>query len=145
MKKGINDFLDTFKFKGKEYEVHIQILLMQILKCFQQNENSFKFLCNIENEPENTFINFDQIELDFAINDLDNALFKKIIYYLEKNILLLNFRGNIYEIKKGRRINHDIFEFEKEEKIDIIGEIGINAIFDKQKIEQFKMYEKILN
>lgn len=140
----INDFLDTFNSNGKEYEIHSQILLMQILKCLEVKENSYKFLSNLEYKPEN-IKDLNEKELDFVINNLDYALFEKFIYYLEKNILLLNYRGNSYEIKNGNKINNSIFKFEKGKKIDILGEIGLNALFDEQKISQFKKYTKLLN
>ena len=95
----IKDFFDTFNFIGKEYELHIQILLAQILKCFEEKINSFQFLCNVEFKIENIFPDIKECEFDFLINNLDVDLFKKFIYYLKKNILILNFRGNCYDIK----------------------------------------------
>ena len=141
----INDFIDSFNFNGKEYEIHSQILIMQILKCLEEKENSFKFLCNLEFKQDNTSSDLDEMEFDFVINNLDDTLFKKFVLYLEKNILLLNFKGNIYEIKKGNKNNNLIFPFEKDKKFDILGEIGLNALFDERKILQFKKYVKFLN
>ena len=140
-----NDFLDSFNFNGKEYEIHSQILLMQILKCFEKKDNSFKFLFNPRYKLGNISSDINDMELDFVINNLDNDLFKKFIHYLEKNILLLNFQGNIYEMKKENNINYSIFKFKKDKKIDILGEIGLGGLFDEQKIAQIKKYGKLLN
>ena len=70
---------------GKEYVIHSQILLAQILKCFEEKENGFKFLCNIEYKIENIFPDIKNMEFDFIINNLDIQLFKKFINYLGKN------------------------------------------------------------
>ena len=144
-KNELNDFLDTFNFNGKEYEIHTQILLMQILKCFEQKENSFKFLCNIEYNADKIFNDNKIVEFDFIINNLDLDLFKNMILYLKNNILSLKIREHFYEISKESKIDESKLQFEKNKKIDILGEIGLNALFEKQKIEQFKRYTTLLN
>ena len=141
----IKDFLDTFNFNGKEYEIHSQILLAQTLKCLEEKENSFKFLCNIEYKIENIYQDIPKMEFDFIISNLDVQLFNKFINYLGKNILLLNFRGTVYEINSGKDISNISFEIEKNKKYDILGEIGLNAIDDENKIDQFIKYSKLLN
>ncbi len=88
-KKEINNFLDSFYFNGKIYELHIQSLLMQIFKCFEIKENSFQFLCNID---EKNIKDLNEIKLDFAINNIDSELFEKSISFLSKNILLCNLK-----------------------------------------------------
>ena len=142
----IKDFFDTFNFIGKEYELHIQILLAQILKCFEEKINSFQFLCNVEFKIENIFPDIKECEFDFLINNLDVDLFKKFIYYLKKNILILNFRGNFYDIKEDKNFNNNInFDIENNKKFNILGEIGFNGISDENKVEQFRKYSKLLN
>ena len=37
------------------------------------------------------------MEFDFIINNIDGTLFFELIQYLEKNILILKFKGNMYE------------------------------------------------
>ena len=67
----INDFFDTFNLKGKEFECHAQILLAQILKCLEKEENSFKFLCNIEFEFKNIIKDINDIELTYLLNTIN--------------------------------------------------------------------------
>ena len=144
-KHEIKDFLDTFNFNGMEYEIHSQILLAQILKCYEEEEeNSFKFLRNIKYKLENIDPNTKTMEFDFIINNLDVKIFKKFINYLSKNILILNFRGNIYEIKNKTDFSDINFELEKDKKYDILGEIGLNAIDDQNKVDQFIKYSELL-
>lgn len=141
----IKDFFDTFNFNGKEFEIHVQILLAQILKCYEEKINSFQFLCNVEFKIENIFPNLNDIEFDFLINNLDVELFKKFLNYLKKNILILNFRGNFYDINDNTNFNDINFDIENNKKFDILGEIGLNAINDDNKVEQFQKYSKLLN
>jgi len=140
--KEINNFLDSFNFNGKIYELYIQSLLMQIFKCFEIKENSFQFLCNIN---EKKIKDLNEIELDFLVNNMDSELFEKSIFYLSKNILLWNFKGNYYEIDGKRPISDIQFKLEKNKKYDVLGEIGLNALEDENKIEQFIKYKKLLN
>ena len=140
--KEINNFSDSFNFNGKIYELHIQSLLMQIFKCFDIKENSFQFLCNIN---EKKIEDLNEIELDFLVNNMDSKLLEKSIYYLSKNILLCNFKGNIYEINGKKPISDIKFKLEKGQLYDVLGEIGLNALDDEHKIEQFIKYKKLLN
>jgi hypothetical protein len=147
-KKEIGNFLDTFNLYGKEYETHIQILLAEILRCFTGKEERYKFLCNIQYNLENINIKtknkFKNMELDFFISNLDNKLFKSLILYLKKNILLLKFGNTIYEFNKKQKLDDILNYFDKEKNFDILGEIGINAVNDKNKIEQFINYSDFL-
>ena len=147
-KKEIGNFLDTFNLYGKKYETHIQILLAEILRCFTGKEERYKFLCNIQYNLENINIKtknkFKNMELDFFISNLDNKLFKSLILYLKKNILLLKFGNIIYEFNKKQKLDDILNYFDKEKNFDILGEIGINAVNDKNKIEQFINYSDFL-
>ena len=147
-KKEIGNFLDTFNLYGKEYETHIQILLAEILRCFAGKEERYKFLCNIQYNVENINIKtknkFKNMELDFFISNIDNKLFKSLILYLKKNILLLKFGNTLYEFNKKQKLDDILNYFDKEKNFDILGEIGINAVNDKNKIEQFINYSDFL-
>ena len=147
-KKEIGNFLDTFNLYGKKYETHIQILLAEILRCFTGKEERYKFLCNIQYNIENINIKtknkFKNMELDFFISNLDNKLFKSLILHLKKNILLLKFGNTIYEFNKKQKLDDILNYFDKEKNFDILGEIGINAVNDKNKIEQFINYSDFL-
>ena len=59
----------------------------------------------------------------------------------------MQFRGKKYEIYKDENKNIEIIlaEFIKYKKFDILGEIGLNAINDENKIKQFIKYSKIFN
>ena len=141
-KKEINDFLDTFNFCGEEFEIHIKILLAEILKCFECDKNSYKLLYNINFKNEENIFGIKQNEIDFLINNIDNNLFTKFINYLKNNILLMQFRGKKYEINIDKNIEIIFAELTKFTKIDILGEIGLNAINDENKIKQFIQYSK---
>ena len=123
-------------------ELYIQNLLIQILKCFEIKENSFQFLCNID---ENKIKDINEIELDFLINNMDSELFEKSISYLSNNILLCHFKGSIYEIHGKKHISDIDFKLEKGQKFDVLGEIGLNALDDEKKIDQFIKYKKLIN
>ena len=144
-KNEINDFLDTFNFCGDEFEIHIKILLTEILKCFEYNNNSYKLFYNINFKNEENIFGITQNEIDFLINNIDNELFIKFIDYLKNNILLMQFRGNKYEINKDKNIEKIIAELIQFKKYDVLGEIGLNAINDENKIKQFNQYSNILN
>ena len=144
-KNEINDFLDTFNFCGDEFEIHIKILLTEILKCFEYNNNSYKLFYNINFKNEENIFGITQNEIDFLINNIDNELFIKFIDYLKNNILLMQFRGNKYEINKDKNIEKIIAELIQFKKYDVLGEIGLNAINDENKIIQFNQYSNILN
>ena len=144
-KKEINDFLDTFNLSGEEFELHIKKLLIEILKCFELDKKSYKLLYNINFKSEENIFGIKQIEIDFLINNIDNNLFIKFINYLKNNILLMQFRGKKYEINIDKNIEIISAELTKIKKFDILGEIGLNAINDENKIKQFIQYSKILN
>lgn len=143
--KEFKNFLDVYNVKGTEFECHTQILLTQILKCFEKEENSFKILCNIEYKLGNIYTAFKDMEFDFIINNLDSILFKELIQYLEKNILIFKFKGNMYEIKNPKNFNTILSELTNVKKFDVLGEIGLNAINDDNKTKQFMNYSKFLN
>ena len=142
----INDFFDTFNLKGKEFECHAQILLAQILKCLEKEENSFRFLCNIEFKFKNIIKDINDIELDFAVNDISSNHLYEFLKYLKKNILLFKFQKNIYEINNSKSFDFDeiLSEIKEYKKFDILGEIGLNAINDANKIKQFINYSDLL-
>ena len=143
----INDFFDTFNLKGKEFECHAQILLAQILKCLEKEENSFKFLCNIEFKFKNIIKDINDIELDFAVNNISGNLLYEFLKYLKKNILLFKFQKNIYEINNSKSFDFDkiLLRIKESKKFDILGEIGLNAINDANKLRQFNNYSELLN
>ena len=99
-KKKLNYFLDTFYFKGKEFEYHIQILLIQILKFFEREENSFKFLHNINFKLGKIYKDINKMEFDFVINNLDYELFHRIINYLKKIFSFSNLKEKHMKLKK---------------------------------------------
>ena len=144
-KKEKNDFSEVFNFYGKEFETHIKILLTEILKCFECDSSSYKLLYNLNFKNEENILDIKQNEIDFLINNIDNNLFIKFINYLKNNILLMQFRGKKYEINKDKNIEIISAELKKYKKFDILGEIGLNAINDENKIKQFIQYSKILN
>ena len=90
-KKVINDFSDTLNFRGNEFETHIQILLSEILFCFQKEANSFKFQCNLKYNIKQIYKGIENMEFDFVISSINNTLFEKFIQYLKKNILFAFF------------------------------------------------------
>ena len=143
----INDFFDTFNLKGKEFECHAQILLAQILKCLEKKENSFKFLCNIEFKFKNIIKDINDIELDFAVNNISSNHLYEFLKYLKKNILLFKFQKNIYEINNSKSFDFDkiLLRIKESKKFDILGEIGLNAINDANKLKQFNNYSELLN
>ena len=140
----LNDFLEVFNFYGKEFETHIKILLTEILKCFECDSSSYKLLYNLNFKNEENILDIKQNEIDFLINNIDNNLFIKFINCLKNNILLMQFRGKKYEINKDKNIEIISAELKKYKKFDILGEIGLNAINDENKIKQFIQYSKIL-
>ena len=140
----INDFLDTFNLKEKEFKYHTQILLAQILKFLEKEDNSFKFLSNIEFKFGNTDKNKD-IELDFTINNINSIHLSEILEYLKKNILIFKFQGNIYEINQSKDFGNILSNLKKFKNFDILGEIGLDALNDKNKIKQFKNYFELIN
>ena len=152
-KSEINDFLDTFNLKGKEFEYHAQILLVQILKCLEKEENSFKFLRNVEikfgktdndkTHKENE-LTIKDIELDFIVNNINNILLSEFLKYLKKNILIFKFQGKIYEINQSKNFDDILTNLIKFQNFDILGEIGLNALNDENKIKQFKNYLELL-
>ena len=144
-KKEKNDFSEVFNFYGKEFETHIKILLTEVLKCFECDSSSYKLLYNLNFKNEENILDIKQNEIDFLINNIDNNLFIKFINYLKNNILLMQFRGKKYEINKDKNIEIISAELKKYKKFDILGEIGLNAINDENKIKQFIQYSKILN
>ena len=143
--KELKNFLDIYNVKGTEFECHTQILLTQILKCFEKEENSFKLLCNIQYKLGNIYDNFKDMEFDFIINNIDGTLFFELIQYLEKNILILKFKENMYEIFCSNNFDKILPELKKFKQFDVLGEIGVNAINDENKIKQFINYSKFLN
>ena len=150
-KKKLNEEINLSSFINSEdkFEIYIKILLTEIVKCFECDNSSYKLLYNINfTNEENIFdIKQKEIEIDFLINNIDNNHFIKIINCLKNNILLMQFRGKKYEINKDENKNIEIIldEFTKHKKFDILGEIGLNAINDENKIKQFIQYSKILN
>ena len=143
----INDFFDNFNLKGKEFECHAQIILAQILKCLGKEENSIKFLCNIEFEFKNIIKDINDIELDFAVNNISGNLLYEFLKYLKKNILLFKFQKNIYEINNSKSFDFDeiLSKIKESKKFDILGEIGLNVINDDNKIKLFNNYSDLLN
>ena len=159
----INDFLDTFTLKGKEFEYHVHILLVQILKCLEKEDNSFKFLRNIEFKFGNTDKDKDKsikdkdsiinekkldikdIELDFTINNINSVLLCEFLEYLKNNILIFKFQGNTYEINQSKDFENNLSNLKKFKNFDVLGEIGLNALNDENKIKQFKNYFELIN
>ena len=145
-KHELKDFIDTFNFKGKEYEIDVQILLMQIFKSFEEKENSFKFLCNLEIKFDNFIPNIKDMELDFLVNNVNAKLFKLVLLYLQNNILIMNINGNKIGINdKNKNYEKIINGLNDSCKYDIIGEIGINALDDENKVEQFNNYSNFID
>ena len=116
----INDFLDTFNLKEKEFKYHTQILLAQILKFLEKEDNSFKFLSNIEFKFGNTDKNKD-IELDFTINNINSIHLSEILEYLKKIFLYSNFK-EIYMKLINPKILKIIYQISKNSKISIFWE-----------------------
>ena len=140
----INDFLDNFYLKEKEFKYHTQILLAQILKFLEKKDNSFKFLSNIEFKFANTDKNKD-IELDFTINNINSVLLCKFLEYLKNNIIIFKFQGNTYEINQSKDFENNLSNLKKFKNFDVLGEIGLNALNDENKIKQFKNYFELIN
>jgi hypothetical protein len=124
-KSEINNFSDTFIFNGRIFEMQVQTLLMQIFKFHEIKEKSFQFLCNISYKK---LENFTDIELDFLINNIDKYLFENCITYLSKNILFLNYEGDIYEMNGTKKISDIRFKLKNGNKFDVLGEIGLNIL-----------------
>ena len=143
--KELINFVDIYNIEGIEYEYHIQILLMQILKFISKEENSFNILYNIECKFDNINPSIKDMEFDFIINNINSNLFKDLIQYLEKNILIFKFKGKIYEIKNSNNFSKILSELKNCKKLDILGEIGFDAINDDNKTKQFINYSKFLN
>ena len=137
MKNELINFLDTFNFIGKEFEIHSQITLMQIFKWYEEKENNFKFLYN--KKCKNIFENIGDMEFDFLMIDVDSELLKLVLNHLAKNFLLLNIKNNKYEInQKTTKLNQILSIFDNSKtKFDILGEIGLNVLNDDDKLGQF--------
>ena len=143
--KELKDFVDIYNVKGTEFECHIQILLTQILKCFEKEENSFKLLCNIEYKLGNIYTGIKDMEFDFVINNMESMLLKDLLKYLEKNILILKYKGKLYQIKNSTNFDEILLEIKNVQKFDVLGEIGLNGINDENKTKQFINYSKFFN
>ena len=91
-----NDFIDSINFYGAEYEIHIQCLIAQILKCYETQEDSFSINFNIEYKFNKTDLN--DVEFDFIINNLEPNLFKSFIGYLKDNLIFFNINNSSYSI-----------------------------------------------
>ena len=143
--KELKNFLDIYNVKGTEFECHTQILLTQILKCFEKEENSFKLLCNIVYKLGDINKRIKDMEFDFIINNIDSTLFFELIKYLEKNILIFKFNSNMYEIIGSNNFDKILSELKNVKKFDVLGEIGLNAINDDIKTKQFINYSTFLN
>jgi len=138
------DLMDSINFYGAEYEIHIQCLIAQILKCYETKENSFSINFNIEYKFNKKDIN--DVEFDFIINNVEPNLFKSFIGYLKDNIIYFNINNTSYSIiqKKEKSIEDIINSLSIDRNIDILGEIGLSGWKDENKIEQFSKYTQIL-
>ena len=144
IKEEINYILDTFNFNGKEFEIHSQITLLQIFKCYEEKENSFKFLHNKIYKDLSTEIK--QIEFDFLITNVDSKLFKFVLNHISNNILLLNINEKEYESNQKKQFKEILSVFDNNKnKYDILGEIGLNALDYEGKIDQFHKYSNLVN
>ena len=143
-----NNILDSINFNGAEYEIHIQCLISQILKCYETKENSFNINFNVEYNFNKK--NFDDVEFDFIINDLEPYLFKSFLGYLKDNIIYFTIKNSpkfpyIITKKKTCNIEDVINSINIKGKIDILGEIGLSGWKDDNKKNQFIKYSGLLN
>ena len=138
------DLMDSINFYGAEYEIHIQCLIAQILKCYETKEDSFSINFNIEYKFNKADLN--DVEFDFIINNLEPKLFKSFIKYLKDNLIFFNINNSSYSImeKKEKKIEDIINSINLDRNIDILGEIGLSCWKDENKIEQFVKYTQIL-
>ncbi len=138
------DLMDSKNFYGAEYEIHIQCLISQILKCYETKENSFNINFNIEYKFNKSDLN--DVEFDFIINNLEPKLFKSFIGYLKDNLIYFNINNTSYSIiqKKEKNIEDIINNLNLDRNIDILGEIGLCGWKDENKIEQLEKYTQIL-
>ena len=127
------------------------------------NSHSFKFLRNIEFKFGNTDKDKDKsikekdsiinekkldikdIELDFTINNINSVLLCEFLEYLKNNILIFKFQGNTYEINQSKDFENNLSNIKKFKNFDVLGEIGLNALNDENKIKQFKNYFELIN
>jgi len=136
--------MDSINFYGAEYEIHIQCLIAQILKCYETQEDSFNINFNVEYKFNKTDLN--DVEFDFIINNLEPNLFKSFIGYLKDNLIFFTINNSSYSIieKKEKKIEDIIRSINIDRNIDIMGEIGLSGWKDENKIEQFAKYTQIL-
>ena len=130
--------------KLTEFKCHALFLLVQLLKCFEREENSFE-ICHIGYKLVNISKDIKDLEFDFIINNIDSTLFFELIKYLEKNILILKFKGNRYDIIISNNFDKILSDLKNVKKFDIMGEVGLDDINDENKTKKFINYSKFLN
>ena len=61
--------------------------------------------------------------------------------------IIFKFQKNIYEINNSKSFDFDniLLRIKESKKFDILGEIGLNAINDANKLKQYNNYSELLN
>ena len=61
--------------------------------------------------------------------------------------IIFKFQKNIYEINNSKSFDFDkiLLRIKESKKFDILGEIGLNAINDANKLRQYNNYSELLN
>ena len=139
----LKDIKETFNLNEDMYELFVQSIIFLTLKCFEQDDkNEFNFIFNLKNTMDK-FKDITDVELDFAISNLEPILFKSFLNYFKDNIIFFNYNSYSFEIKlnnKDNSLNEIIENIDETKKIDILGEILQSSWKDKSKFNQIEKY-----
>ena len=155
--KKILDFEDCNNFAGNSFENATIKYMFEVVNCFSATKD-FDFYSNLK--PNCKLIDkifdihklpkIESIQIDFAIYNLSLADFLNVIIYFYNNIF--NFKDLNHELFKGKEnINlNDLKQMRDDpnsqyEKVDILGEIGLNVFNEDNKVKQLNKYDTLIN
>ena len=127
--------------------------VLKTIKKYNLIENGDKLVLGVSGGPDSiAMLNIlndlrieKDIELDFTINNINSVLLCEFLEYLKNNILIFKFQGNTYEINQSKDFENNLSNLKKFKNFHILGEIGLDALNDENKIKQFKNYFELIN